>query len=151
MTYILNKDGMAERCPDCGWLGAHHDNCTYGKLPLYNEFKKFDSGKPEFDIISQFDRELGQINQVMKHGATKYGMDNWKRATKDDIRRYRNAAMRHILSSFNSNSDGCSGLPHWAHTITNLLFIAFLERQEIAYLERADLGRNEACQPDNKT
>lgn len=91
-------------------------------------FKKYDQDKPEFDIISQFDRELGEVNRVMAYGADKYGMDNWKLCTTEGLRRYRNAAMRHLLDSFRNRLDLDSGQPHYAHIITNLLFIAYLER-----------------------
>lgn len=91
-------------------------------------FLKYDTGKPEFDLVSQFDKELGEINNVMKHGADKYGLDNWKLCTPEGIRRYRNAAMRHLLSSFSNPIDLDSGCSHYAHVITNLLFIAYLER-----------------------
>jgi hypothetical protein len=91
-------------------------------------FKKFDQGKPEFDMVAQFDKEFGEVNQVMEFGAQKYGRDNWKLADSKGLKRYRNAAIRHIFASYFNPIDSDSGLSHLAHALTNLLFISYLGR-----------------------
>jgi hypothetical protein len=95
-------------------------------LKAIREFKKDDATKPEFEIVSQFAAEIGRVNEVLKYGASKYGMENWKNC--DDLNRYRNAATRHLLQSFISPIDNDSGHHHLASVIANSLFILALER-----------------------
>ena len=96
------------------------------------KFTKQDEGKPCFDMISSLSKEMGLVNEIMLHGAKKYGKDNWKLAkTKEDMDRYKSAVIRHIMSSFQGEIlDKDSGLNHLAHAITGLLFVLHLEKTE---------------------
>ena len=81
---------------------------------------KYDSQKPEF-----FDL-LYDINQVMHHGAAKYGEGNWKASMGTDkhnqfCKRLVNAALRHISAKGHTDPD--SGLPHIDHAITCLYMV----------------------------
>jgi hypothetical protein len=96
--------------------------------PKAEAFTKNDSGKPKFSLIAQFQKELGQINDVMEYGAVKYGRDNWKLANdKESIDRYLDACIRHVLSARNGDvRDSESNLCHLDHALANLLFIQHL-------------------------
>ena len=94
---------------------------------MTGEFKKFDQGKPEFHIVAEFAEQLGGINAVLEYGAGKYGLDNWKLGnTLPDIRRNKNAAVRHILADLRGQPlDPESGLPHLLHAVCGLLFASW--------------------------
>ena len=93
-------------------------------------FKKFDGGKPTFDFLCGLTEELSKVNGVMEYGAEKYERDNWKKGTSEaDIRRYKNATLRHVFAALNNEQcDEESGLEHLAHAATNCLFVMYLEK-----------------------
>ena len=91
-------------------------------------FKKFDRDKPRFSIISDLLQELGDVNAVMEYGAIKYGRDNWKKCSHEELTRYRDAAVRHLMASYNEATDKESGHSHMAHLACNALFVMYLER-----------------------
>jgi Domain of unknown function (DUF5664) len=94
----------------------------------HSTFKKFDTEKPRFTIISDLLQELGDVNKVMEYGALKYGRDNWKKCTQEELNRYRDAAVRHLLASYNEKYDKESGYSHMAHLACNALFVMYLDR-----------------------
>lgn len=81
------------------------------------EFKKADDGKPRPDLIPV--ELLVEMGKVMKHGADKYGADNWKNC--EDPKRYEAAIARHWLAYLSGEElDPDSGLSHLAHCACSL-------------------------------
>jgi len=76
---------------------------------------------------------IAATEEVMQHGALKYGIDNWKYLANFQ-ERYFSASIRHLASVFNGRSradneidhlldvDPDSGLPHWEHFTCNCMF-----------------------------
>jgi hypothetical protein len=92
-------------------------------------FKKFDSGKLEYDMFPN--EVLEGIIKVMMYGAyvKGYEKDNWKKC--EDISRYYNAARRHQEARrAGEYYDPESGLPHVFHEACNVIFTAYLEEQK---------------------
>ncbi len=93
------------------------------------EFKKFDSGKLEYDMFPN--SVLEGIIKVMMYGAyTKgYEKNNWKKC--EDTTRYYNAQRRHQEARMAGEyTDPESGLPHIFHELCNGVFIAYLEEEK---------------------
>lgn len=83
--------------------------------------KKFDQGKTQYHLMPL--TALEKINQVLMHGAIKYGEHNWRTIDKLE-ERYFNAAMRHLLAWLGDELvDAESGLPHLAHAATSIMFL----------------------------
>lgn len=92
------------------------------KKAMSKDFVKHDSGKPELARLSQFTKSLEGAAAVLKHGADKYGADNWKKCA--DVSRYHDALLRHAFALASGELvDPDSGLCHTDHIITNCLFI----------------------------
>lgn len=89
------------------------------------EFKKDDQGKPMVSLVEP-DFIVG-IAEVLTAGASTYGLDNWKHATKDDIRRLKDSLLRHTLSYTSGVLvDSDSGKSHAYHAACNLMFLNYL-------------------------
>lgn len=73
---------------------------------------------------------IDNVNDVLKFGAQKYAVDNWK-IVPDAVDRYRAAARRHALAMLTDDDvhavDPESGLPHWAHALTCLVFLRWFD------------------------
>lgn len=87
--------------------------------------KKFDQQKERYDLIPVLGLE--EIAKVLTAGANKYNEDyneeNW-RVVQNPKRRYFSAAMRHMQAVRKGNKqDDETGLHHYAHAITNLMFL----------------------------
>jgi hypothetical protein len=90
-------------------------------------FKKFDSGKLEYDMFPN--SVLEDAIKVMMYGAyTKgYSKNNWMLC--EDINRYYNALRRHTEAwRAGETLDPESGLPHLSHALCNLVFMSYLEK-----------------------
>ena len=88
-----------------------------------SEFKKNDEGKPTYELLPI--TLLSDVNLILKHGAKKYGLNNWKKPDFKASRCY-NATLRHLFSFWGGeNIDKESGLSHIDHAICNLLFIKY--------------------------
>lgn len=100
------------------------------KKQLELPFTKNDTGKPQFEYVSTLANELSDVNNVMAYGAAKYARDNWRKGNSpEDIVRYKNAAIRHLMASLNGEvTDSESGLDHMAHAACNCLFILALSK-----------------------
>ena len=84
---------------------------------------KYDDNKPRYDLVpwSVFEDSV----RVLGFGAKKYEVDNWKKVH-DAKHRYIAAAFRHLVArSEGEILDPESGLPHTAHAICCLLFLAW--------------------------
>jgi len=87
---------------------------------------------------------VAAAEEVMQHGAHKYGVDNWQRL-EDFERRYYEASVRHTAKVFNVGGeqfpkddvlhglllDADSGMPHWKHQVCNLMFLLWKDLTKI--------------------
>ena len=91
------------------------------------EFMKNDSKKPMVSLVEpQF--ILG-IADVLTFGAEKYAIDNWKKV--DDIRRYKDALLRHTLAYTGGELiDPETELSHAYHIGCNAMFLDYLLKQK---------------------
>lgn len=94
--------------------------------PIIEEtFTKFDNGKPMLSLVEpQF---IIGMAEVMTYGAKKYAIENWKKATKDDIRRIKDSLLRHTLAYTSGELiDKETGLSHAFHASCNLMFLNYM-------------------------
>ena len=85
-------------------------------------FQKHDTDKPKWSLLPL--DAVGLIVRILTFGAKKYGRDNWRAATAEDLSRYEDALFRHIAAAQRGErNDPESGLPHWAHAACNTLFL----------------------------
>lgn len=108
-------------------LGEKYPNGTLLGLP---RGMKYDSAKPDLVGVCMLPPELvtylSQVQDVIDYGAAKYSPDNWKLVA-NGKRRYASAAIRHLVAMVRGQwIDPESGLPHVAHVIVNVLFVAWL-------------------------
>ena len=97
--------------------------------PVKTDFVKHDTGKAPLSLLAQFGYELSQVAHILDYGAKKYDKDNWKKC--DDVSRYYDAALRHMLAYAGGEySDPESDYPHAAHVITNMLFAMYLDAEK---------------------
>ncbi len=120
MRYTVDKDKISEK--DLIALEQ-----TYpGKI----SFIKNDKDKPDISLVPS--EAIIAIAKVMEHGKKKYGKDNWEQCDKDNLYRYYNAAIRHLLA-YNDGEliDNDSNKPHLWHALCNVAFlVALTERLE---------------------
>ena len=96
---------------------------------MENEGKKFDYGKPRYDLVPM--DALEEVAKILTHGAQKYEDDNWQKVKPFD-KRYRSALWRHDkLRTCGELIDKESGLLHSAHMATNALFLVWKDLQEL--------------------
>ncbi|QHS09150.1 dATP/dGTP diphosphohydrolase domain-containing protein [Sinimarinibacterium sp. NLF-5-8] len=74
------------------------------------------------DMALALPRAFLAVGQVATFGAQKYSDGGW-RTVPDGVRRYRDAAYRHLLKSRIEECDEESGLPHLAHLAWNMLAV----------------------------
>ena len=93
-----------------------------------NEFTKdsMSQRKPIFSAISpKF--TLGMA-EVLAFGAEKYGRDNWKQCSKDQMHLYWDAFERHVNAyKRGEENDQETGMSHISHAACNLMFIQELD------------------------
>ena len=93
-------------------------------------FKKADAGKPMVSLIEP--KFILGVSEILTFGAEKYGKDNWKTAKPEDIQRYKDALMRHILSYLDGEElDPESGKPHLYHVGCNIMFLDYFDRNRV--------------------
>lgn len=101
---------------DPGLYPQHHDAPSIGK--------KFDVNKPRPSLLP-IDAVMEIVN-VLEFGAKKYGDNNWQHVSPHA--RYFDAALRHLFASQSGEKfDPESGLSHFAHAATCLLFLLHFE------------------------
>lgn len=82
---------------------------------------KYDQEKERYDLVPVL--ALEEVAKVLTAGAAKYGDDNWRHVPYSS-RRYYSATMRHMqLARKGEPKDNETGLHHYAHAISNLMFL----------------------------
>lgn len=95
---------------------------------MSDEFVKKDAGKLPMRLLPAV--AIEQVVQVLAFGAKKYKDDGWRGVDKRS--RYYDALMRHMLAwQMGQDTDEESGLPHLAHALCSLMFLA--ESQALGY------------------
>jgi hypothetical protein len=90
------------------------------------DFIKSDDGKCRVSLVEP--KFIYGLGEVLTMGAKKYEVDNWKLMNPDDIYRYKDACLRHLLAYLSGEYyDTESGLPHIIHSAVNLMFIQYFE------------------------
>ena len=91
-------------------------------------FKKFDTGKPRISLVDP--KFILGVADILTFGAEKYGANNWKTAKDIDTFRFKDAALRHLLSYLDGELiDTESGKPHLHHAACNLMFLDYFDRR----------------------
>ena len=94
---------------------------------------KNDTNKTQWWFFDNFWKYLKEVVEVLEFGNSKYPSEdgaNWKRV-EGGRRRYNDALFRHVLSYRSGEKiDPESNKSHLAHTITNALFLMWLDDQE---------------------
>lgn len=118
------------------FLGKYHkaESPVDVKLPVAQSVgQKSDSGKPRMGMLFQATllQAVILVVRVLEFGAKKYPeADNWVKV-EDGVRRYRDAALRHLAQRASGerfdDEEGGSKLPHMAHVAVNALFSLALE------------------------
>jgi hypothetical protein len=94
---------------------------------------KNDAGKARWDLLP-YDA-LGDVAEVMTHGADKYGASNWCRGLAWG--RLLAATMRHLSAwALGTERDTDSGLPHLAHAGACILMLGALVRRGVGVDDR---------------
>ncbi len=94
-----------------------------------SEFTKHDVKKNRVELIEP--SFIAGIGWVLTFGAEKYGVNNWKLASDEDIERVKGALMRHLLAYMDGELiDPESGKPHLWHIGTNTMFLDYYEREK---------------------
>lgn len=95
-------------------LGSPKENQEISK----EKFKKFDSGKVDLTLVPSCHSKHYACIAMM--GEKKYGRNNWKQATVNDVIRYYSAMLRHQTSELEGEfNDPESGMPHGWHALWN--------------------------------
>ncbi len=90
---------------------------------------KYDQEKTDWTLLPW--RAAEAVVEVRDFGSKKYdGPDSWT-VIQEPQRRFRAAAMRHLLADMKGEKlDAESGLTHLAHAACNLMFLLELDRKE---------------------
>ncbi len=101
------------------------------------EGKKFDTDKPQYDLIDA--HALEDLAKVLTIGAQKYDRYNWKNV---EPHRYEAALLRHIQAwRMGEKKDPETGLHHMAHALANAMFLYC--HDNIEPVEITDIEDNE--------
>lgn len=99
-----------------------------------NEGKKFDSGKPRWDLLP-FDA-LDDVAGVLHYGAEKYAARNWEKGMAWG--RLAAAALRHLAAFMRGeNMDAESNHPHLAHFACCALMLLALWKRNVGTDDRS--------------
>lgn len=95
-----------------------------------SEFMKNDTVdmKPQMHLIdANFKEELGMLLSL---GALKYEAENWRKATKKDVVRYRDALERHMIQRDKGETiDKDTGLPHTICIAFNSMALHYFDKK----------------------
>lgn len=98
-----------------------------------NEAKKFDDGKPRFDLLPS-DAVAG-VAEVLSYGATKYAARNWEHGLAWG--RLARAALGHLFAWLGGEDlDRESGLPHLDHAACSVLMLSATVRRGLGVDDR---------------
>ena len=124
-------------CKDCALKIVEFFGANNVTIEVVEEFMKFDTDKLRYDLVPP--SAIKGLAEVLTYGAKKYAPNNWKNCKELD--RYVGAAMRHF-EAYRAGEffDPETGLPHLAHTMTNLSFLLELDS---AGQTGPELARNE--------
>lgn len=114
------------------WLGTVVYLATEPRAPRMKVYAALD------DTVAQVLRNVmpteveDQLVRVLEFGVAKYARDNWK-VVDNAVVRYCAATRRHFSAwaqhEFGDAVAEDSGLPHWAHLLANLTFLAWFKGQ----------------------
>jgi hypothetical protein len=94
-----------------------------------SEFTKKDTGKPMVSLVEP--KFILGMAEILTFGAKKYGVDNWKDARGDDIRRITDALLRHTLAYVDGEMlDSETGLSHTYSIACNAMFLNYLMEEK---------------------
>lgn len=109
------------RIADYAMRGNHTTSNDPTKVYAPTEGRKFDGGKPRFELVPP--HALEETAKVLTFGSLKYADDNWKNVP-DGKKRYIGAILRHINAFKKGEThDPETGLHHMAHAICCAMFI----------------------------
>lgn len=92
-------------------------------------FVKHDANKRDYSLLPP--KELGEIVDVLMHGAKTYGIGNWKKMDPKDTDRYVSALFRHLEAwRSGETKDPESGHSHLAHLACNCLFLMWFDNNK---------------------
>jgi len=92
-------------------------------------FMKADGGKPRLELLEP--KFLIGIGEILTFGAEKYGPNNWKQGSTDDIDRIRGALLRHLMSYLDGEKlDPETGKSHLYHIGCNTMFLDHFDRHQ---------------------
>lgn len=94
-------------------------------MEIKPEGRKYDSGKPMYNLIPA--DALEEVVKVLTYGSLKYNEpaheENWRKVDHPE-QRYFAAMQRHVWATRKGEmNDPESGISHYAHAITSLLFL----------------------------
>lgn len=96
---------------------------------------KYDGGKPPLSLLPA--GPLAEVAHVLEHGASKYGMHNWRGGI--TWHRILSAMLRHIFAFIEGeNNDPETGLSHIAHAVCNGLFLLEFQQTHTELDDRHD-------------
>lgn len=91
-------------------------------------FTKHDAGKPRMTLVPTILKRA--VATIMTFGANKYGVDNWKECSYEELWRYKDALERHWDSYLDGQwLDDESGQPHLWHAATNMAMLIWHENR----------------------
>lgn len=76
-------------------------------------------------LLGELGADVDDVARVLGHGATKYGLWNWREGEGLSYSRLTSACLRHLMAAAAdpSSNDDESGLPHVAHAACCLIFL----------------------------
>ena len=105
------------------------------------EFAKDDSNKPTYELLPL--ELFNEVNLVLQHGASKYGVNNWRKTEGFKYSRCYNALLRHMFAWWRGEDyDLESGISHLAHAMCNLIFLTYHSKANAEGDDRPKSGVN---------
>lgn len=136
LAYPLTIFITHQPCENCQ---AAIRNANIDNIVVVNEFIKFDTGKPRYDLIPP--SSMAGLAKVLTYGAKKYKPNNWKEV--DSLDRYVAALYRHIEAWRQGEKvDSESGLLHLEHALTNVAFLLELDKPKIPKRKQRGINSN---------
>lgn len=136
VAYPLTIFITHQPCENCQ---AAIKNANIDNIVVVNEFMKFDTGKPRYDLIPP--SSMAGLAKVLTYGAKKYKPHNWKEV--DSLDRYVAALYRHIEAWRQGEKiDSESGLLHLEHALTNVAFLLELDKPKMPKRKRCGTNPN---------